>query len=121
MGSARLVERFRVRFGADDRPWTKATLPVVGFGVSLMVRRRLLGLRDRVEGMEPAPQVPTDGLVIPSQRDRPSDGAAESSPDRNGTHADDPADDGVRRDRRLTECARCPAGSIASIPDRSAP
>ncbi len=91
----RLVERFRVRFGADDRPWTKATLPVVGFGVFLMVRRQLLGLRDRVEGMEPAPQVPTDGLVIPSQRDRPSDGAAESSPDRNGTHADDPADGSV--------------------------
>lgn len=46
----RLVERFRVRFGtADDKPWTKATLPLMGFGVFLMMRKQLLGIRDRAE------------------------------------------------------------------------
>jgi hypothetical protein len=69
-GRTRLIERFRVHFGADDRPWTRATLPVVGFGVFLMVRRQLLGLRDRVEAMEPEPDVPADALVIPPMAER---------------------------------------------------
>jgi hypothetical protein len=91
----RLIERFRVRFGADDRPWTKATLPVVGFGVFLMVRRQLLGLRDRVEGMEPAAEVPTDGLVIPAGHARPTDDTPPPSAGGNGRHAVDPADGSV--------------------------
>lgn len=46
----RLIERFRVRFGtADDKPWTKATMPLMGFGVFLMMRKQLLGIRDRAE------------------------------------------------------------------------
>ena len=94
----RLVERFRVRFGADDRPWTKATLPVVGFGVFLMVRRQLLGLRDRVEGMEPAPQVPTDGLVV----SRPSvTGRAMARRSRRPT--------GTARMRTIRPTNRCPS------------
>jgi len=90
-GRTRLIERFRVRFGADDRAWTKATLPVVGFGVFLMVRRQLLGLRDRVEGMEPEPQVPTDGLLIRAQADR-TDDEAPSPSGGNGGHPVDAAE-----------------------------
>jgi len=48
-GTSRLVERLRVRFGADDRPWLGATMPMVGFGVFLMMRKQMLGIRERVE------------------------------------------------------------------------
>ena len=88
----RLIERFRVRFGADDRPWTKATLPVVGFGVFLMVRRQLLGLRDRVEARELDPQVRPDGSVIQPRR---SDAPEPGSPDRDRKHVVDPTDGSV--------------------------
>ena len=43
----RLIERFRVRFGASDKPWTAVTLPLIGFGVFLMTRKQMLGIRDR--------------------------------------------------------------------------
>jgi hypothetical protein len=45
----RLIERFRIAFSGGERPWTKYTLPLMGFGVFAMVRRQLLGIRDRVE------------------------------------------------------------------------
>ena len=45
----RLIERLRIHFTGGDRPWTKVTLPWMGFGVFLMVRRQLIGIRDRVE------------------------------------------------------------------------
>ena len=48
-GRTRLIERFRVTFGATDKPWTAVTLPVVGFGVFLMMRKQMLGIRDRAE------------------------------------------------------------------------
>ncbi len=48
-GKTRLIERFRVRFGADDRPWLGVTMPVMGFGVFLMMRKQMLGIRDRGE------------------------------------------------------------------------
>ena len=50
-GRTRLIERFRVRFGESDKPWTAATLPVVGFGVFLMTRQQMLGIRERAEGL----------------------------------------------------------------------
>ncbi|HZL15862.1 MAG TPA: hypothetical protein VFC97_07125, partial [Verrucomicrobiae bacterium] len=46
---ARLIERFRIRFDGGDKPWMNATLPLMGFGVFTMVRRQLIGIRDRVE------------------------------------------------------------------------
>ena len=49
MKQARRVQHTGVRFGADDRPWIRFTLPVMGFGVFVMVRKQLLGIRDRVE------------------------------------------------------------------------
>jgi hypothetical protein len=48
-GRTRLIERFRVAFGATDKPWTAFTLPVVGFGVFLMTQRQMIGIRDRAE------------------------------------------------------------------------
>jgi hypothetical protein len=48
-GQTRLVERFRVFFGDSDKPWTRYTLPMMGFGVFVMVRRQLLGIKERVE------------------------------------------------------------------------
>jgi len=49
----RLIERFRIKFDDDDRPWTRFTLPFMGFGVFVMVRKQLLGIRARVERSEP--------------------------------------------------------------------
>jgi hypothetical protein len=48
--ATRLIERFRVSFDGGDQPWTKFTLPFMGFGVFVMVRRQLLGIKERVEG-----------------------------------------------------------------------
>jgi len=95
-GRTRVIERFRVRFGADDRPWTRATLPVVGFGVFLMVRRQLLGLRDRVEATEPDPVVPAGEVAIPAPADRPTEAEATSESSKgNGKHSVDPTDGSV--------------------------
>jgi hypothetical protein len=47
-GRTRLIERFRGRFGTGNA-WTALTMPLVGFGVFVMVRRQLLGIRGRVE------------------------------------------------------------------------
>ena len=51
----RLIERFRIRFDGGDQPWTKFTLPFMGFGVFVMVRRQLLGIKARVERARPEP------------------------------------------------------------------
>lgn len=44
----RLIERFRVRFG-DERPWNRVGLPMMGFGVFVMMRKQMLGIRERAE------------------------------------------------------------------------
>lgn len=57
-GGTRLIERFRARFGESDKPWTRYTLPVMGFGVFVMVRRQLIGIKQRVErGSSPVKEV----------------------------------------------------------------
>jgi len=48
-GKTRLIERFRVRFGETDKPWTRFTLPFMGFGVFVMMRKQLLGIKERAE------------------------------------------------------------------------
>jgi hypothetical protein len=48
-GETRLIERFRVRFGDDDRSWLRFTMPLMGFGVFMMMRKQMLGIRDRAE------------------------------------------------------------------------
>ena len=46
----RLIERFRIRFG-EARPWNRFGLPLMGFGVFVMMRKQMLGIRERAEGM----------------------------------------------------------------------
>jgi hypothetical protein len=60
-GRTRLIERFRVAFGATDKPWTAFTLPVVGFGVFLMTQRQMIGIRDRAEALARERSVLTPG------------------------------------------------------------
>lgn len=57
-GGTRLIERFRIRFGNEGtKPWTRLTLPVMGFGVFVMMRKQMLGIRDRAERLRmPAPE-----------------------------------------------------------------
>ena len=59
-GTTRLVERFRIRFGADDRPWLGVTMPVMGFGVFVMMRKQMLGIKERAERSARARQVPVE-------------------------------------------------------------
>jgi hypothetical protein len=47
-GQTRLIERFRVRFDGAS-PAFRLIGPVMGFGVFVMVRRQLLGIRERAE------------------------------------------------------------------------
>lgn len=48
-GRTRLVERFRVRVDAEPSPGSRIGLPFLGFGVFVMLRRQLLGIRERAE------------------------------------------------------------------------
>jgi hypothetical protein len=44
----RLIERFRIHFG-DERPWNRYTLPMMGFGVFVMMRKHMLGIQERAQ------------------------------------------------------------------------
>jgi hypothetical protein len=61
-GATRLIERLRFRFPPETpQPVQKVALEALGFGVFLMVRKQLLGIRDRAERLAesklPAPYV----------------------------------------------------------------
>lgn len=55
-GGTRLIERFRASMVAPERPTGKPfaippfAFSILGFGVFVMIRRQMLGIRDRVEG-----------------------------------------------------------------------
>lgn len=51
-GRTRLIERFRVHFGESDQPWTR-TLPLVGFGLFMLMRKQMLGIKRRAEAGGP--------------------------------------------------------------------
>ena len=53
-GRTRLIERFRAWFGAGST-MNPALGPILGFGVFVMMRRQLLGIRQRAERMAAAP------------------------------------------------------------------
>ncbi len=57
----RLVERVRVWYGGEEQPWMRFTMPLLGFGVFVMVRRQLLGLRERAERRASAVSSPAEG------------------------------------------------------------
>ncbi len=50
-GGSRLVERFRIAF-RDGGPSSRVAGPAMGFGVFLMMRKQLLGIRERVEALQ---------------------------------------------------------------------
>ena len=54
-GGTRLIERFRVKFGDTNQPWTRYTLPFMGFGLFVVVRKQLLNIKARAEGTTPVP------------------------------------------------------------------
>jgi hypothetical protein len=67
LGQTRLIERVRGRFGPATTG-SQMTLPLMGFGVFVMMRKQMLGIRDRVEqevdrpavaGEAPSGKVPT--------------------------------------------------------------
>jgi hypothetical protein len=67
-GATRLIERFRVRFGQDDKPWLAVTMPMMGFGVFLMMRKQMLGIRDRVERLAHADAIATPDVITLAER-----------------------------------------------------
>jgi hypothetical protein len=62
-GRTRLIERFRVRFGATDKPWTRYALPFVGFGLFVVLRRHLLSIKARADG-SPAPALESETVPV---------------------------------------------------------
>jgi len=68
-GQTRLIERMRGRFGPDTIG-SKAFMPLMDFGVFVMMRKQMLGIRDRVERTTPTTR--SDSRPVPSlerQRD----------------------------------------------------
>lgn len=45
----RLLERVRAKFDESGAPWMRYTLPLMGFGVFVMERQHMIGVRDRAE------------------------------------------------------------------------
>ena len=45
----RLIERIRYQFGETDKPWIRYTLPMMGFGVFVVLRKQLEGIKERAE------------------------------------------------------------------------
>jgi hypothetical protein len=45
----RLVERIRYPFGESGKPWIRYTLPMMGFGVFVVLRKQLEGIKERAE------------------------------------------------------------------------
>jgi hypothetical protein len=76
-GRTRLIERFRAWFG-EDTPASKVMGPALGFGVFVMIRRQLLGIRERADrhpgsaspAPAPLPEAPsptaTDPVAAPA-------------------------------------------------------
>ncbi|HEX5826125.1 MAG TPA: hypothetical protein VFY23_01275 [Candidatus Limnocylindrales bacterium] len=61
-GGSRLIERFRAWFGAAT-PGSRAAGPFMGFGVFVMMRRQMLGIRARAERLAGAPDAVTGAAV----------------------------------------------------------
>jgi hypothetical protein len=74
-GRTRLIERFRVRFGAAS-PAFRVVGPVLGFGVFAMMRKQMLGIAARAVRTAVAPPV-TLGAAAAVQPSRPSPRASD--------------------------------------------
>jgi hypothetical protein len=64
-GGTRLIERFRVRFGAAS-PAFRVVAPVMGFGVFAMMRRQMLGLRERAQRTAVVVTPPLPEAIVPT-------------------------------------------------------
>ena len=63
-----LIERIRYRFGETDKPWIRYTLPVMGFGV-FVVLRKAAGGHQGARGSRPPPRLsPLQDLPRPGRR-----------------------------------------------------
>ena len=58
-GRTRFIERFRVRFEGGGSG-SRLTLPLIGFGVFVMMQKQMVGIRDRAERLARAGAVPAD-------------------------------------------------------------
>src|SRR3954466_11213703 len=63
-GRTRLIERFRVRFGTGG-PQFRIIGPMMAFGVFVMMRRQMIGIRDRAILTAVARPLPDDAPVTP--------------------------------------------------------
>jgi hypothetical protein len=64
-GRTRLVERYRVHLG-EGTPATRLASPLMGFGVFMMTRKQMLGVRDRAEGRTGGEAPETDEILVPA-------------------------------------------------------
>jgi hypothetical protein len=62
-GRTRLIERFRIEYPEADR-WSLVTGPLLGFGVFLMTRRQMLGIKRRAE------RLTINGSIRPAAEER---------------------------------------------------
>jgi hypothetical protein len=83
-GGTRLIERFRAWFG-EATPGSRLAGPLMGFGVFVMMRRQMLGIRERAERLA---REGTD--VSPETADRGPQGAAEPAAGTIATPEGDP-------------------------------
>jgi hypothetical protein len=72
-GGTRLVERFRAWFG-EATPGSRAAGPLMGFGVFVMMRRQMLGIRERAE------RLARDGSPLAAPANVAPDGETQSLP-----------------------------------------
>jgi hypothetical protein len=54
-GQTRLIERFRVWYGEAGPFVPHVVMPVVGFGVFVMMQKQMVGIKARAEGLTPMP------------------------------------------------------------------
>jgi len=65
-GRTRLIERFRIRFGAPSIG-ARISGPALAFGVFLMMRRQLIGIRDRaVRAVGPSSEPRSEPATSPT-------------------------------------------------------
>jgi proline iminopeptidase len=66
-GRTRLIERFRVWYGAGS-PGSRFVMPFVGFGVFVMMQRQMMGIKTRAESVDDAPAVTASSAVTASPK-----------------------------------------------------
>jgi hypothetical protein len=76
-GQTRLIERTRGWFGSGTVA-TKAMMPMLGFGIFLMTRKQMLGIRDRVERVASLERIEREAAVAVPMAAHEGDGKGET-------------------------------------------